>query len=182
MSLCRIKPVICWSDYSRKIFFFFFLLGSLKSCWQTISLWERTLKHKPVTVHTVASAASLSWCPWLETLEEISWWDVTSSLWNDCKFRTTGSGWSFLNCCKQNAERCYCWCFYRKQNKNSSDSELDFLKAVFKTQIFKCLTLKVTFLPHMYTVIQVGFFSLHWCSKLSQLGFWFKEEKCCWML
>lgn len=95
---------------------------------------------------------------------------MTSSLWNDCKFRTAGSGWSFLSCCKRNAERCYCWCFYRKQNKNSSDSELDFFKAVFKIQTFICLTWKVTFLPRMYTVIQVGFFSLHCCSRLSQLG------------
>lgn len=35
-----------------------------------------------------------------------------------------------------------------------------FLKAVFKTQIFKCLKWKLTFLPRMYTAIQVGFFSL----------------------
>lgn len=123
-----------------------------------------------VTVHPVVIAASLSWSPWLETLEEISWSDVTSSLWNDCKFRTAGSGWSFLNCCKWNAERCYCWCFYRKLNKNSSDSELDFFKAIFKSQVFKCLTWKLTSLPQMCTVIQAGFFSLQWCGRLSQLG------------
>lgn len=35
-----------------------------------------------------------------------------------------------------------------------------FFKAVFKTQIFKCLKWKLTFLPRMYTAIQVGFFSL----------------------
>lgn len=147
------------------------MLGRLKSYWWTVSLWECILKHKTILLFILLQVLpSLSWSPWLETLEEISWSDVTSSLWNDCKFRTAGSGWSFLNCCKRNAEPCYCWCFYRKQNKNSSDSELDFFKAVFKTQIFKCLTWKVTFLPRMYTVIQVGFFSLHWCSRLSQLG------------
>lgn len=127
------------------------MLESLKSFWQTISLMHKT------------SATSL-WSLWLETLEEISWSDVTSGLWNDCKFRTGGLGWSFLNCCMRNAEWCCCWCSYRKQNKNSSDSELDFFfKAVLKTQIGKWLKWGLTFFPLMYSYIYYGFFLFFNC-------------------